>query len=135
MKEFKNHLKLKRKELGMTSRELAARSCVSPSLLSGLEKGNRVIGEKQASRIATALELETEEHSDFVLMAMNESRDRLLDLSEDYPVETLNFLPLLLRKIGIAPEMISESRIFDRFLEISLSTEEVFRVYFDFRRF
>ena len=135
MKEFKNHLKIKRKEQEMTSRELAARSSVSPSLLSGLEKGNRVIGEKQAKRIAAALNLENQEHSDFVFMAMNESRDRLLDLSEDYPVETLNFLPLLLRKVGISPEMISESRIFDRFLEISLSTGEVFRVYFDFRMF
>jgi transcriptional regulator with XRE-family HTH domain len=135
MSKFKNHLKLKRKELGMTSRELAGRSCVSPSLLSGLEKGNRVVGEKQAKRIAAALNLENQEHSDFVFMAMNESRDRLMDLSEDYPVETLNFLPMLLRKMGISPEMISESRIFDRFLEISLSTGEVFRVYFDFRMF
>ena len=135
MKAFKNHLKLKRKELGMSGKTLARKANISESLLSGLQKGDRAIGEKQAKRIATALNLENQEHSDFVFMAMNESRDRLLDLSEDYPVETLNFLPLLLRKMRISPEMISESRIFDRFLEISLSTEEVFRVYFDFRRF
>ena len=135
MNQFKDLLKSKRKELGITSKELSELASVSESLLSGLQTGNRRIGEKQASRIASGLGLLGEEHSDFVFMAMNESRDRLLESSEDYPVETLNFLPLLLRKMRISPEMISESRIFDRFLEISLSTEEVFRVYFDFRRF
>jgi hypothetical protein len=68
-------------------------------------------------------------------MAMNESRDRILDLSEDYPVEILNFLPVLLRKKGISPEMISESRIFDTYLEVSMRSGQVFRVYFNFRLF
>ena len=135
MKQFGPHLILKRKEQGMSGRALARKANISESLLSGLQKGDRAIGEKQAKRIATALNLENQEHSDFVFMAMNESRDRLLKSSEDYPVETLNFLPLLLRKMGIYPEMISESRIFDRFLEVFLSSGEVFRVYFDFRTF
>ena len=135
MNQFKYLLKSKRKELRLTSKELSELASVSESLLSGLQTGNRRIGEKQASRIASGLGLLGEEHSDFVFMAMNESRDRLLESSEDYPVETLNFLPVLLRKMEISPEIISESRIFDRFLEISLSAGEVFRVYFDFRRF
>ena len=135
MNQFKYLLKSKRKELGITSKELSELASVSESLLSGLQTGNRRIGEKQASRIASGLGLLGEEHSDFVFVAMNESRDRLLDASEDYPVETLNFLPVLLRKMEISPEIISESRIFDRFLEISLSSGEVFRICFDFRIF
>jgi len=31
--------------------------------------------------------------------------------------------------------MISESRIFDNFLEVSMRSGEVFRVYFDFKLF
>jgi len=135
MNQFKYLLKSKRKELGLTSKELSELASVSESLLSGLQTGNRRIGEKQASRIASGLGLLGDEHSDFVFMAMNESRDRILDLSEDYPVEILNFLPVLLRKKGISPEMISESRIFDTFLEVSMRSGQVFRVHFDFRLF
>lgn len=135
MNQFKDLLKSKRKELGLTSKELSELASVPESLLSGVQTGNRRIGEKQASRIASGLGLLEDEHSDFVFMAMNESRDRLLDLSEDYPVETLNFLPMLLRKMGISPEMISESRIFETFLEVSMWSGQVFRVYFDFRPF
>jgi transcriptional regulator with XRE-family HTH domain len=119
MNEFKDLLKSKRKELGLTSKELSELASVSESLLSGLQTGNRRIGEKQASRIASGLGLLGDEHSDFVFMAMNESRDRILDLS----------------KKGVSPEMISESRIFDTFLEVSMRSGQVFRVHFDFRLF
>ena len=135
MNQFKDLLKSKRKALGLTSTELSKQAGVSESLLSGLQRGNRRIGEKQASRIASALGLTQQERSDFIFMAMNESRQRILASSKAYPVETLNFLPVLLRKMGVSPEMISESRIFDTFLEVSMRSGQVFRVYFDFRLF
>ena len=135
MNQFKYLLKSKRKELGITSKELSELASVSESLLSGLQTGNRRIGEKQASRIASGLGLLAEEHSDFVFMAMNESSQRLLESSKSYPVEILNRLPVLLGNTGISPERISGARIFDRFLEISLHSGDVLRVYTDLRIF
>ena len=128
MKYFKDLLISKRKELGLTSKELSKQAFISESLLSGLQNGNRRIGEKQASRIATALRLSGDEHREFIFLAMNGSGKRLLESSKNFPVEVLNSLPCLLRNKGIAPENINSSRIFDRFLEISLQTGEVIRV-------
>ncbi len=129
MNHFKDLLISKRKALGLTSKELSKQSSVSESLLSGLQSGNRRIGEKQASRIASALGLKKQEKSDFIFMAMNESTQRLLESSKAYPVEILNSLPGLLRKKGILPENINSARIFDTFLEISLESGDVVRVY------
>lgn len=128
MKHFKDHLIRKRKELGLTSKELSKRASVSESLLSGLQNGNRRIGEKQASRIATALGLKGWEKSDFIFMAMNLSSKRLLESSREYPVEILNSLPILLINKGISPTQISGARIFDPFLEISLKSGDVLRL-------
>ena len=129
MNQFKDLLKSKRKELGITSKELSELASVSESLLSGLQTGNRRIGEKQASRIASGLGLLGEEHSDFIFMAMNESRQRILASSKAYPVEILNSLPGLLRNKGVLPENINSARIFDTFLEINLESGDVIRVY------
>ena len=129
MNQFKDLLKSKRKELGLTSKELSKQAAVSESLLSGLQSGNRRIGEKQASRIASALGLINQDERDFIFMAMNESTQRLLESSKAYPVEILNSLPGLLRKKGILPENINSARIFDTFLEISLESGDVVRVY------
>ena len=135
MNHFKDLLISKRKALGLTSKELSKQSSVSESLLSGLQSGNRRIGEKQASRIASALGLKKQEKSDFIFMAMNESTQRLLESSKSYPVEVLNSLPGLLRNKGVLPENINSARIFDTFLEVSMRSGQVFRVYFDFRLF
>ena len=129
MNHFKDLLISKRKALGLTSKELSKQSSVSESLLSGLQSGNRRIGEKQASRIASALGLKKQEKSDFIFMAMNESTQRLLESSKSYPVEVLNSLPGLLRNKGVLPENINSARIFDTFLEISLDSGDVIRVY------
>ena len=129
MNHFKDLLISKRKALGLTSKELSKQSSVSESLLSGLQSGNRRIGEKQASRIASALGLKKQEKSDFIFMAMNESTQRLLESSKSYPVEVLNSLPGLLRNKGVLPENINSARIFDAFLEISLESGDVVRVY------
>ena len=129
MNHFKDLLISKRKALGLTSKELSKQSSVSESLLSGLQSGNRRIGEKQASRIASALGLKEQEKSDFIFMAMNESTQRLLESSKSYPVEVLNSLPGLLRNKGVLPENINSARIFDTFLEISLESGDVVRVY------
>lgn len=129
MNHFKDLLISKRKALGLTSKELSKQSSVSESLLSGLQSGNRRIGEKQASRIASALGLKKQEKSDFIFMAMNESTQRLLESSKSYPVEVLNSLPGLLRNKGVLPENINSARIFDTFLEISLESGDVVRVY------
>ncbi len=129
MNHFKDLLISKRKALGLTSKELSKQSSVSESLLSGLQSGNRRIGEKQASRIASALGLKEQEKSDFIFMAMNESTQRLLESSKSYPVEVLNSLPGLLRNKGVLPENINGARLFDAFLEISLESGDVVRVY------
>lgn len=129
MNHFKDLLISKRKALGLTSKELSKQSSVSESLLSGLQSGNRRIGEKQASRIASALGLKKQEKSDFIFMAMNESTQRLLESSKSYPVEVLNSLPGLLRNKGVLPENINGARLFDAFLEISLESGDVVRVY------
>jgi transcriptional regulator with XRE-family HTH domain len=129
MNHFKDLLISKRKALGLTSKELSKQSSVSESLLSGLQSGNRRIGEKQASRIASALGLKKQEKSDFIFMAMNESTQRLLESSKSYPVEVLNSLPGLLRNKGVLPENINSARIYDTFLEISLESGDVVRVY------
>jgi len=135
MNHFKDLLISKRKALRLTSKELSKQSSVSESLLSGLQTGNRRIGEKQASRIASGLGLLGDEHSDFVFMAMNESSQRLLESSKSYSVEILNSLPVLLGNTGISPERISGASIFDRFLEIRLHSGDVLRVYTDLRIF
>ena len=129
MNHFKDLLISKRKALGLTSKELSKQSSVSESLLSGLQSGNRRIGEKQASRIASALGLINQDERDFIFMAMNESTQRLLESSKSYPVEILNSLPSLLRNKGVLPENINSARIFDSFLEISLESGDVVRVY------
>jgi transcriptional regulator with XRE-family HTH domain len=129
MNHFKDLLISKRKALGLTSKELSKQSSVSESLLSGLQSGNRRIGEKQASRIASALGLINQDERDFIFMAMNESTQRLLESSKAYPVEILNSLPGLLRNKGVLPENINDARIFDAFLEISLDSGDVVRVY------
>ena len=129
MNHFKDLLISKRKALGLTSKELSKQSSVSESLLSGLQAGNRRIGEKQASRISSALGLINQEERDFIFMAMNESTQRLLESSKAYPVEILNSLPGLLRNKGVLPENINSARIFDSFLEISLESGDVVRVY------
>ena len=129
MNQFKDLLKSKRKELGLTSKELSKQAAVSESLLSGLQSGNRRIGEKQASRIASALGLMEQERSDFIFMAMNESRQRILASSKAYPVEILNSLPGLLRNKGVLPENINSARIFDSLLEISLESGAIVRLH------
>jgi len=129
MNHFKDLLISKRKALGLTSKELSKQSSVSESLLSGLQSGNRRIGEKQASRIASALGLIKQDERDFIFMAMNESTQRLLESSKAYPVEILNSLPGLLRNKGVLPENINRARILDSFLEISLESGDVVRVY------
>jgi transcriptional regulator with XRE-family HTH domain len=129
MKPLKDILKSRRKELGLTSKELSKRSLVSESLLCGLQKGNRRIGERQASRIASALEYNESEQREFVYLAMNESSQRLLESSKLYPVEILNSFPELLRNHGIVPEIISGARIFDTFVEIILESGEVVRLF------
>jgi len=129
MNHFKELLISKRKELGLTSKELSKLASVSESVLSGLQSGNRRIGEKQASRIASALNLKGQEEIEFIFMAMNESTQRLLESSTSYPVELLNSLPYLLRNHGVSPEIISSARIFDSFLEINLYSGDVLRLH------
>lgn len=129
MRKFKDLLISTRKQQGLTAKELSKRASVSESLLSGLQNGNRRIAEKQASRIANALELTGSQKLEFVYLAMNESSDRLLESSRNYPVEILNSLPGLLRNHEVSPEMINSAHIFDSFLEINLNSGDVLRLY------
>ena len=129
MKKFKDLLISKRKQQGLTAKELSKSASVSESLRSGIQNGNRRIADKQASRIANALDLTGCDKLEFVYLAMNESSDRLLESSRGYPVEILNSIPGLLRNHEVSPEMINSAHIFDSFLEINLHSGDVLRLY------
>ena len=74
---------------------------VPETLVSGLQNDSRKIGEVQATRIGKALGLSGNELQEFVYVALNESKGRLLNSSKIYCAEILNYLPNLIAINGI----------------------------------
>jgi transcriptional regulator with XRE-family HTH domain len=135
MKTLANEITEKRKALGITSKKLAELASVPQSLISGLQRGTRKIGEIQATRIGRALGLEGIYLMDFIYLAMNESSQRLLESSKAYPVEILNSLANILGNGGVPPEQIENVVVFNTHLEMSLRSGELFGISVNFNRY
>jgi transcriptional regulator with XRE-family HTH domain len=104
---FPTKLNTLRKARNLTVHELAKRAGVGQSLISGLQTGNRVIGEHAARKIARALQLQGEERENFVYLAINDCSEKVLQSSRAYPAEVLNLLACKLRELGILSDKIT----------------------------
>jgi len=110
-REFSTLLQQLRLSANLTNEQLAHLADVPESLLSGLQNGNRRVGEYQARKIGLALELEGEALEQFIYRAINTCTEKVLNASKDYPAELLNLLAVQLRQSGILAEAISDFTI------------------------
>lgn len=100
---FANRIITLRKERNLAVKELALKAQVPATLISGLQSGQRTIGENNARKIGIALQLAENELEDFVYLALNEAVGRVLECHRAYPAEVLNLVAGELRAAGIAP--------------------------------
>ena len=106
---FANKLNTFRQERNLSVQELAQKAGVSGGLISGLLHGYRIIGEKTARKIATALNLQGEELEDFIHSALNNGcTEKVLYSSKGYPSEVLNLVAGQLNALGILPDRIKQ---------------------------
>ena len=101
---FGERLNTLRSRLRLTTQQLAARANVPQSLISGLQTGNRRIGEDNARKIGQALGLNAWEMEEFIYLAINDSAEKVLNGHKRYPAEVLNLVAAELHQNGIAPE-------------------------------
>lgn len=92
----------------LTSAELAIKANVPPSLISGLQSGNRVIGEYNARKIGKALHLTGDELEEFIYLAISQCSEKVLTASKNYPAAIINLVASKLQEQGILPEKISQ---------------------------
>ena len=104
---FANKLSNLRIGRGFSSTELAHRAEVPESLICGLQKQNRVIGEYAARKIGKALQLSGRELEDFVYLAINNCSEKVLQSFKGYPAEVLNLIAGELYASGISANKIS----------------------------
>ncbi len=128
MKTFKEILKHERLRLALSATKLSEMSGLHVSLISALEHGYRCIGEKSARKLAVALGLKDKEQEEFIYSAMEESADRLLKKSESYPVELLNYLPVLLQKMKVTDDLIMDLRKQENKLIIFLKNNNLIEI-------
>jgi transcriptional regulator with XRE-family HTH domain len=105
---FPERLNALRKAQHLTTRQLAKRAGVYQPLISSLETGHRVIGERNARQIGEALRLTGKELEDFVYLAVNQCTEKVLNEFKGYPAELLNLIAAELRGMGILPERIKQ---------------------------
>ena len=104
---FSNKLNALRQARNFTVQELAQRAGVSGGLISGLLHGYRIIGEKTARKIASALNLQGEELEDFIHLALNNGcSEKVLNSFKDFPSEVLNMVAKELNALGVSPDRI-----------------------------
>lgn len=108
MKTFKEILKHERLRQHLSATKLSELSGLHVTLISALEHGHRCIGEKSAKKLSIALGLKEREQEQFIYSAIEESSDRLLEASEDYPVELLNYVPVQLQKMKVSADLIRD---------------------------
>jgi len=120
MKRLSTVIKAKRKALYLSGKELSKRACVPETLVSGLQNDSRKIGEVQATRIGKALGLSGNELQEFVYVALNESKGRLLNSSKIYCAEILNYLLNLIATHGIGAEEIVDAVILEEGIALTL---------------
>ena len=95
-----------RKKSGLSYRALESVTGIKYSALAAMGTGNRPVGEQSARRIASAFSLSGETLDNFVLSALDTSRERVLESVKEYPAEVLNLLGLVLLAHGIKPKQI-----------------------------
>ena len=105
---FANTLNHLRNARHLTATELAARAEVPQSLISGLETGNRVIGEYAARKIGKALQLQGTALDDFIYQAINDCSEKVLTTFKDYPAVLINLVAAKLQEQGILPDRINQ---------------------------
>ncbi len=122
MKRLSTEIITRRKTLRLKGKELSKRACVPETLVSGLQNDSRKIGEIQATRIGKALGLSGNDLLEFVYLALNESKGRLLNSSKLYCAEILNYLPNLIAIYGITAEEIADAAILEEGIKLSLKS-------------
>jgi len=120
MKRLSHEIITRRKALRLKGKELSKRACVPQTLVSGLQNDSRKIGEVQATRIGKALGLSGNDLLEFVYVALNESKGRLLNSSKIYCAEILNYLPNLIAIHGIRAEEIVDTVILEEGIALTL---------------
>ncbi|MEP6668798.1 MAG: helix-turn-helix transcriptional regulator [Chthoniobacter sp.] len=105
--EFGDRLHTLRTRLNLTTKQLAVKATVPESLICGLQAGSRTIGENNARKIGTALGLTGAPLEEFVYLAINNAKEKVLDEYKGYPAEVLNLVAHELQQSGIAPEMVN----------------------------
>ena len=128
MKIFKEILKHERLKKGLSATKLSEMSGLHVSLISALEHGYRCIGEKSARKLSIAFGLRDKEQEQFIYSAMEESTDRLLKISESYPVELLNYVPVQLQKMKVTHDLISDFREQENKLIIFLENNNLIEI-------
>ena len=105
---FPHTLKRLRHSANLTNKALGELADVPESLVSGVQAGSRRIGEKQARKIGGALGLRGDELEEFILAAIDTCTEKVLDAVLSYPAKLINFLPLMLQRIGINAFAVSD---------------------------
>jgi transcriptional regulator with XRE-family HTH domain len=105
---FPETLNQLREQAQLTNRELARLAEVPESLISGLQKGARRVGESNARQIGVALGLTGEDLNNFVLEAIDTSTRKLLKSAQEYPSTLINYLALQLNRVGVTPHLVTD---------------------------
>ncbi|HEY3899599.1 MAG TPA: helix-turn-helix transcriptional regulator [Chthoniobacter sp.] len=108
---FSTQLYRLRTNAKLTNAQLAERADVPESLISGLQNDNRRVGEYQANKIGTALNLHGEQLEQFVLRAIDTSTEKVLKEAREYPAELLNLIAKQLKRAGICAPAIQNFNI------------------------
>jgi transcriptional regulator with XRE-family HTH domain len=128
MKTFKEILKHERLKQHLSATKLSELSGLHVTLISALEHGHRCIGEKSAKKLSIALGLKEREQEQFIYSAIEESSDRLLEASEDYPVELLNYVPVQFQKMKVSADLIRDLKEQKNKLIIFLKNNNVIEI-------
>jgi len=103
---FSHHLKSLRIAAKLTNDELARLAKVPESLISGLQNDNRRVGEYQARKIGTALQLTGEALEAFIYAAIDGCTQKVLREAQPYPAALLNLLAMQLHRAGFDSDSI-----------------------------
>ena len=104
--QFASQLHNLRIDAKLTNNDLARLAGVPESLISGLQNGNRRIGEYQARKIGNALKLTGDELEQFVYAAVDTCTEKVLGHAKAYPSQLLNLVALQLHRAGISADSI-----------------------------
>lgn len=98
---FGQKLKSLRQKQGLTIYKLASLAGVPFTLISALENSRKTVGVNNATKIGRGLGLSGQWLRDFVYLAVNNSKSKVLEEFQNYPADLLNLLPSILKDAGI----------------------------------